>query len=222
MVGVPYINAARFWWAKVIWSFLLLVALGFMCLHLWYTFDQYYSWPKTTKFELGFDTLKFPEVTICNTNVMHKGRLDKFNGAEELKQLIVALQPANLVPDQFDPNYDPTAQNNNQNNSQGSSSTSVQTTKTTPPGQQTTQTPLPSHTTTKTTSPGQQTSPGNQGGGSTPASVGNSSSLLSPPEFLLYLCLFHIAHPMYLLYCRLYLYRETYCCYIKHHHYDFI
>lgn len=109
MQGVPYINSAKFWWAKLIWTLMLLAALAVMSLHLWYLIDQYISWPKQTKISLGFETLKFPEVTICNTNVLHKGRFDKYDGASELKELVEDLRPENLVPDQFDPNYDPHA-----------------------------------------------------------------------------------------------------------------
>ncbi|XP_045160274.1 amiloride-sensitive sodium channel subunit beta-like isoform X2 [Mercenaria mercenaria] len=109
MVGVCYISNAKFWWAKLIWSFMLLVAIGVMSLHLWYVVDQYTDWPVQTKLSLGYETLRFPEVIICNTNVMHKGRFDRYDGAYELKKLIRDLQPENLVPDQFDANYDPYA-----------------------------------------------------------------------------------------------------------------
>ena len=107
MVGVSYIDSAKFWWTKVIWSFMLLTAIAAMSLHLWYLIDQYTNWPVQTKIALGFESLTLPEVTICNTNIMHKGRFDKFDDAEELKDFVKDLQPENLVPDQFDPNYDP-------------------------------------------------------------------------------------------------------------------
>ena len=105
MQGVPYIYLAKFWWAKAIWSFLLLCAVAAMGLHLWFLFDQWYSWPKTTKVELGFETLDFPQVTICNTNIMHKTRFEKFEGADKLKKIVDILRPENLVSDQFDENY---------------------------------------------------------------------------------------------------------------------
>lgn len=133
MQGVPYINMAKFWWAKVIWAMLLSLAIVVMVLHLWYLFDQWYSWPKTTKITLGFDNLAFPQVTICNANILHKGRLDKFDGAEKLKDLIDDLKPENFVPDQFDDNYDPYA--NKDTNQQNSSQPNG--TQTTPDGTQT-------------------------------------------------------------------------------------
>jgi hypothetical protein len=105
MTGVPYIYLAKFWWAKAIWSVLLLGAIVVMSLHLWFLFDQWYSWPIDTKVELGFAPLDFPQVTICNTNIMHKTRFEKYNGADELKRLVELLEPENLVSDQFDDNY---------------------------------------------------------------------------------------------------------------------
>ncbi|KAH3738205.1 hypothetical protein DPMN_044833 [Dreissena polymorpha] len=45
MVGVPYINSTKFWWAKLIWSSLYLVAIAAKILHLWYLFDQFYPGP---------------------------------------------------------------------------------------------------------------------------------------------------------------------------------
>lgn len=107
MQGPPYINMAKFWWAKLIWAVLLLGAIAAMLLHLWYLFDQWYSWPITTAISLGFDKLAFPQVTVCNTNVLHKDRFKNFKGAKELKMLVDDLKPENFVPHQFDDNYDP-------------------------------------------------------------------------------------------------------------------
>lgn len=100
MVGVPYINSARYWWAKVIWAFLLTVAVAAMSLHLWYLFSQWYSWPKSTKISLGFSQLAFPQVTICNINTLHNRRFEEYKGAEELKHLIEKVKPKNLEPDE--------------------------------------------------------------------------------------------------------------------------
>lgn len=105
MAGVTYINNAKFWWAKVIWCIMLVVAMVAMGLHLWYLFDQFYSWPVQTRISLGFDSLPFPEITICNTNVIHQRRLNRFDGAQNLKDLLDALKPENLAPNQYDENY---------------------------------------------------------------------------------------------------------------------
>ncbi|WAR23025.1 SCNuncharacterized [Mya arenaria] len=107
MVGVGYINSAKFLWARIIWCFLLLIAVGAMTLHLWYLINQYLEYPVVTKISLGYSDLRFPQVTFCNTNTMHRGKLDAYTGADELKALIRELRPENIAPDMFDPNWDP-------------------------------------------------------------------------------------------------------------------
>lgn len=105
MTGVTYISNAKFWWAKLIWCIMLVAAMVIMGLHLWYLFDQYYSWPVQTKISLGFDALPFPEVTICNTNIIHSRRLNQYSEAQKLKALLEALRPENIAPNQYDENY---------------------------------------------------------------------------------------------------------------------
>ncbi|XP_052775053.1 amiloride-sensitive sodium channel subunit beta-2-like [Mya arenaria] len=107
MVGVGYINSAKFLWARIIWCFLLLIAVGAMTLHLWYLINQYLEYPVVTKISLGYSDLRFPQVTFCNTNTLHRGKLDAYTGADELKALIRELKPENIAPDMFDPNWDP-------------------------------------------------------------------------------------------------------------------
>lgn len=102
-----FINTARFWWAKLIWSFLLLAAVAAMTLHLWYLFDQWYSYPKTTQVSLGFDFLAFPQVTICNTNPIRLSKLETITGAEQLKSLLQSLEPKELVSEQKSTTFDP-------------------------------------------------------------------------------------------------------------------
>ena len=109
MQGVPYINNAKLCGAKLIWSILLLIAVGAMSLHLWYLFDQFYSWPINTKIELGYSNQRFPQLTICNTNIMHKGRFDELEDAKELQELVKALDPRVPVSDQFEEEYNPMA-----------------------------------------------------------------------------------------------------------------
>ena len=110
MQGVPYINNAKLLGAKIIWSFLLLIALIALGVHLWYLFTQFYEWPVQTKVELGFSNLRFPDVTICNTNPIHKKRFEEITGVRQLKKLVQDLNPRNLVPEQFDANFDPLAE----------------------------------------------------------------------------------------------------------------
>ena len=102
MTGINYISSARFWWAKVIWSFMLFIAVGVMGLHLWYLFSQYFEWPVQTKISLGFDSLQFPDVTICNTNQLHQRRLDHHPGLDKLKGLLDKLKPEEIKPNPYD------------------------------------------------------------------------------------------------------------------------
>ncbi|XP_061169102.1 amiloride-sensitive sodium channel subunit alpha-like isoform X2 [Saccostrea echinata] len=96
MQGVGYINSARFWYSKAIWVFLLLVAFGWMIFHLIYLISQFLELPVQTKISLGFNSLQFPAVTVCNMNVVKKS---------ELHTTSIGLQ--NLVaitdPSRFDP-----------------------------------------------------------------------------------------------------------------------
>ncbi|XP_062617799.1 amiloride-sensitive sodium channel subunit alpha-like [Saccostrea cucullata] len=96
MQGVGYINSARFWYSKAIWVFLLMVAFGWMIFHLVYLISQFLELPVQTKISLGFNSLQFPAVTVCNMNVVKKS---------ELHTTSVGLQ--NLVgitdPSRFDP-----------------------------------------------------------------------------------------------------------------------
>ena len=66
--GVPFINRSGRWYSKTIWSVLFLTALGVMFYHLYTLFHKYYSAETTSSIQLGYATLGFPSVTICNVN----------------------------------------------------------------------------------------------------------------------------------------------------------
>ncbi|XP_067679741.1 acid-sensing ion channel 1-like [Haliotis asinina] len=68
MQGVSFLSTSRSWYARVIWSCLLLTSLAMLFYHLTYLVQIYYSWPKHTSMSLGFSPLPFPSITICNTN----------------------------------------------------------------------------------------------------------------------------------------------------------
>lgn len=165
---------------------MLLIAMGVMVLHLWYLFTQYTEWPVQTKISLGYKSLSFPEVTLCNTNVMLKGRFEKFNGAEDLKALVEALKPTNLVPDQYDPGYDPYAtkqpQGNqpNQDSGQNQGNNQHEPPKTSPSTNTDGVTPDGATPSSGVTQP--KTSPD----GATPPSGPNT-----PPKVILILFIFH-------------------------------
>ena len=76
-----------------------LVAIAAMVAHLYYLIAQFYDWPMVTKISLGFDSLRFPDVTICNTNIMKHSELQNMEGAGDLKELIAYMNPSNLAPD---------------------------------------------------------------------------------------------------------------------------
>ena len=99
MQGIPYIHSAKLLWAKVIWAIMTLIAIAAMIAHLYYLISQFYAWPMVTKISLGFDSLRFPDVTICNTNIIKQSELQNLQGAENLKQLVEYMSPSNLAPD---------------------------------------------------------------------------------------------------------------------------
>lgn len=92
MQGVPYINTARLWYAKVLWTLLLIVAVGWMCFHLFYLMSQFLQWPKQTKIKLTFSNLEMPAVTLCNVNII---RLSQAKTAKKpLQDLINLVDPS--------------------------------------------------------------------------------------------------------------------------------
>ena len=100
MQGIPYIHMAKLAWAKLIWVLLLLGAIAGMIYHLKFLIENYVLFEKSTKIELGRDNLRFPAVTICNTNIIKRSSLDEFDGAETLKELVHDLKPENLAEDE--------------------------------------------------------------------------------------------------------------------------
>lgn len=101
MSGVIYIRNAKLLWTKIIWAVLLFLAIVAMAVHLGFSFAQYYRYPVQTKISLGFDALPFPEITICNANLLNQRRLDEYDKAEKLKVLIDSLRPETIVPTRF-------------------------------------------------------------------------------------------------------------------------
>ncbi|XP_060082851.1 uncharacterized protein LOC132562140 [Ylistrum balloti] len=91
MQGVPYINSARLWYAKVIWTLLLVIAIGWMCFHLYYLITQFIMWPKQTKIKLSFSNLEMPAVTICNVNPIRNSAVKK--ASKPLQNLIKYVDP---------------------------------------------------------------------------------------------------------------------------------
>ncbi|XP_021343720.1 uncharacterized protein LOC110443677 [Mizuhopecten yessoensis] len=100
MQGVPYINNARLWYAKMIWSLLLVIAIGWMCFHLFYLITQFVQWPKQTKIKLSFSNLEMPAVTICNVNPLRNSVFDR--ASLPLQELIKYVDPKGFDNDEED------------------------------------------------------------------------------------------------------------------------
>ncbi|XP_060084186.1 amiloride-sensitive sodium channel subunit gamma-like [Ylistrum balloti] len=100
MQGVPYINSAKTRAAKIIWTILLIGAIGMMVLHLYYLANQFFVWPKTTVIELGFSNLQLPAITICNVNVVRHSKLMQHDDSslDNLRALAAAVDPTKLDP----------------------------------------------------------------------------------------------------------------------------
>ena len=91
MQGVGYINSSKRWYAKIIWTVLLLVAMGCMTYHLIYLVDHFLELPVQTKLSLGFSKLRLPAVTICNVNVIRVGSIP--TTSPEMRTLVNAGDP---------------------------------------------------------------------------------------------------------------------------------
>ena len=97
MQGVPYINSAKFWYAKLLWTILLICCTAGMTLHLYYLINQFLQWPIQTKIELGFSNLNFPAVTICNVNPIRNSKV--YMASEHLQSLLAQLETTSLYGD---------------------------------------------------------------------------------------------------------------------------
>lgn len=101
MTGMSYIYGCKRWYSKLLWASLLLLAWVVMLIHLESLFVKFYSFPKQTKVYLGFSTLEFPAITICNINAIKRSKL--YMASEDLKMYSVFLDPTRLTGD--DPYY---------------------------------------------------------------------------------------------------------------------
>jgi amiloride-sensitive sodium channel subunit alpha/amiloride-sensitive sodium channel subunit gamma len=98
MQGVPYINSAKFWYAKLLWTILLLCCTAGMTLHLYYLINQFLQWPIQTKIELGFSNLNFPAVTLCNVNPIRNSKV--YMASEHIQSLLAELETTSLYGDE--------------------------------------------------------------------------------------------------------------------------
>lgn len=98
MQGVSFLSTSRSWYARIIWSCLLLTSLAMLFYHLTYLMQIYYSWPKQTSVSLGFSPLPFPTITICNTNPVKQSKLGHVSN--ELYSFLYKANPSTLVKEQ--------------------------------------------------------------------------------------------------------------------------
>ncbi|XP_063437774.1 FMRFamide-activated amiloride-sensitive sodium channel-like [Mytilus trossulus] len=92
MQGLPWINAAKLWYAKVFWVFLLLCGIAGMTLHLYSLIEQFLQFDVQVSISLGFNHLVLPAVTVCNVNAVKKSELNIMS--EALQSLVTQTDPA--------------------------------------------------------------------------------------------------------------------------------
>ena len=99
--GVRYIEDAEHWWSRAIWTALFLSALAVSAWQLYQVFEEFRSYPVSTKIELGYDTLDFPSVTICNINPLRMSRLHTFPEMEEFVKTLADRWKSDISPSEF-------------------------------------------------------------------------------------------------------------------------
>ncbi|XP_059164382.1 degenerin unc-8-like [Physella acuta] len=104
--GVPFINSTHNLLIKAVWSCLLAAAIGAMFFHLYNLFITYLSFGKHSQISLGFSTLDFPAVTICNVNMMRMSH--KKSASREIQELIEKVSPDKMLQQakQWKPTYE--------------------------------------------------------------------------------------------------------------------
>ena len=110
--GPPFIMRAGRWYSRSIWVFILILAFGATTAHLYYVCTQYYSYDSTTKITLGYKSLPFPSISICNINPIRISKLRLASPA--LHRYITQLAPRTSI----DPKYRKDSQESNNNPTQ--------------------------------------------------------------------------------------------------------
>ncbi|CAL1541410.1 unnamed protein product, partial [Lymnaea stagnalis] len=123
--GVVFIKTARSPLVRTVWAFLLLAAVGAMTYHLYTLFAKYFAYKKHTQVNIGFSTLNFPAVTVCNVNIMRKNEVrcplrqwrswglfplshQSIKVSQEIQDLLAEVSYQTLLSqaELFDPEYD--------------------------------------------------------------------------------------------------------------------
>ncbi|CAL1540639.1 unnamed protein product [Lymnaea stagnalis] len=129
--GVVFIKTARSPIVRAVWAFLLLAAVGAMTYHLYTLFAKYFDYKKHTQINIGFSTLNFPAVTVCNVNIMRKNERSKvsleiLNLLDEVDYETLKSQAISFDPDYDDVDYDDDEEESD-SDTNNSNSTKVQT-----------------------------------------------------------------------------------------------
>ncbi|XP_046551585.1 amiloride-sensitive sodium channel subunit alpha-like [Haliotis rubra] len=95
MMGVNYIHHSRRLWSKGIWLIIVLGGCAAMLFHLSYLGQVYFLFPIQTKLELGFDSLSFPAVTVCNINPIRVSKLAE--AGPQMQALMQNTNTTNLI-----------------------------------------------------------------------------------------------------------------------------
>ncbi|PVD23098.1 hypothetical protein C0Q70_16360 [Pomacea canaliculata] len=95
MQGALYILVSSSLFSKTVWSLLLIAAIGVMGLHLYQLFCTYLAYPTTNSISLGFSSLQFPAITVCNVNAVRKSQVSMLS--EKFQSLVNASSPDNLA-----------------------------------------------------------------------------------------------------------------------------
>jgi hypothetical protein len=92
MHGVGYIQKAKLWQVKLIWTFLLILALSILTFHLYSLVYSFTQWNKITTVSLGYNNLDFPAITICNVNRIRKSLMATL--PEKLQNFLAEVDPS--------------------------------------------------------------------------------------------------------------------------------
>uniref|UniRef100_A0A2C9KN36 Uncharacterized protein n=1 Tax=Biomphalaria glabrata TaxID=6526 RepID=A0A2C9KN36_BIOGL len=79
---------------RIFWLILLLSATGAMTFHLYSLVSKYLDYAKHSDINIGFSSLEFPAVTICNVNIMRVSKVE--NASVAVQDFMNRLSQNNL------------------------------------------------------------------------------------------------------------------------------
>ncbi|XP_046560778.1 degenerin mec-10-like [Haliotis rubra] len=112
MQGIPYINTSKTWYAKLVWTVLLLGAMVAMGIHLYTLCSSYFLFERQTQIKLGFQNLNFPSITFCNVNPVKSSMASR--GSKELKNYLRTIRPEAVASSIKKPSFIPNQRPNQQ------------------------------------------------------------------------------------------------------------